>query len=324
MGNFSLLVNKKYNDLSTEQKQIFKDEFERRKKSVGVAYLLWFFLGWHYAYVKKWGLLLLYILSLGGFIIWAIVDLFRIPKLISDYNNNLAIEILRDITLMFGKNGNSEFNNSPTKLGSNVNTPYFSSNKKSDGSYIPIVLLALFVVFIGVSAFFKPDRIKIENQIVDRMLEHNPDMVIMMKNLFFGKEMKEEYVDNFIKNTLNKEGYSNITFYEKDWIVLRKIEYVDVESNVKLINAYGFFGKTFIVLNFENKNLTQNNISNDVESYDNNQNGEVENHIIKPKINKTQYVEDQSKYVPIPMEKNYEDENTTDKNEEKIKSDSLR
>ena len=53
-----------------------------------------------------------------------------------------------------------------------------------------------------------------ENKIVDKMLEHNPDMVIIMKNLFFGKEMKEEYVQNFISNTLKRNRYKNLSFYE--------------------------------------------------------------------------------------------------------------
>lgn len=53
MGNFSHMVQKKYKELNSEQQGIFIEEYEKRKKSVGIAYLLWFLVGWHYAYLKK-------------------------------------------------------------------------------------------------------------------------------------------------------------------------------------------------------------------------------------------------------------------------------
>lgn len=255
MKNFSLLVQRKYSDLSAEQQQIFDDEFTRRKRSVGTAYILWFFLGWHYAYVNKWALLLLYIITLGGFAIWAIVDLFRIPKIIADYNNTLAVEILRDITLMFARTESVESYPSLGSLENDFKVLNFDVKRKSDISYLPVVLLALFVVFVGLSAVLKPDSIKIGNKVVDKMLENNPDMVIIAKNLFFGTEMKEEHVANFITNSLSKSGYSNIAVQENDWVIIRKLEVVDVESNSNLITAYGFWDKTFVKLNY--KNMTE-------------------------------------------------------------------
>jgi len=59
-------------------------------KSIGWAYVLWFALGWHYAYLKEWCLQVLYWLTLGGLLVWALVDLFRIPRMVRNYNSDIA------------------------------------------------------------------------------------------------------------------------------------------------------------------------------------------------------------------------------------------
>jgi hypothetical protein len=82
--------------LSLSQQEEFLEEYYRKIKSTGNAYCLWFCLGWHYAYLRKWGLQVLYWLSFGGFLMWAFIDLFRIPRLVDDYNKDVAISVLRD------------------------------------------------------------------------------------------------------------------------------------------------------------------------------------------------------------------------------------
>jgi hypothetical protein len=85
---------KQLNELTESEKIVFDFEFERRKKSKLIAWLLWAFLGWHYGYVNKWWLQVLYILTFGGACIWMFIDIFRIKKLINNYNQNLTFEIL--------------------------------------------------------------------------------------------------------------------------------------------------------------------------------------------------------------------------------------
>ena len=88
--------------------------FEANKKSVLVAYLLWFFLGWlgihrfYLGYVVS-GLILLACWAVGsvlsvvyvGFVIlaipaiWWVVDLFLIPGMARDRNNAIIAEIER-------------------------------------------------------------------------------------------------------------------------------------------------------------------------------------------------------------------------------------
>lgn len=62
-------------------------------KSTEIAYLCWFFLGCHYAYLGKWGLQILYWFTLGGLGIWALIDLFTIPSKVSTHNLIIANQI---------------------------------------------------------------------------------------------------------------------------------------------------------------------------------------------------------------------------------------
>ena len=87
-------------------------EFESQKKSVGVAYLLWFFLGMlgvHRFYAGKSGsgflMLVIWVISLvlslvyvglvGFFIlgVWWLIDAFLLSGIISEYNRSLMARI---------------------------------------------------------------------------------------------------------------------------------------------------------------------------------------------------------------------------------------
>jgi hypothetical protein len=87
--------------LSAGKQDQFIEEYTRKAKSLGAAYLLGLF-GWHYAYMRKWGLFwlwwALWIVTFGivGFI-WWVVDLFRMPGIVGDYNRDVAINVLRDM-----------------------------------------------------------------------------------------------------------------------------------------------------------------------------------------------------------------------------------
>jgi hypothetical protein len=83
--------------LSAQKQEEFLEEYHRNKKSVGAAYALWFFLGWHYAYQRKWGVQVLYWVSAGGVGVWALIDLFRVPGMIGGYNKDRAVDVMRNL-----------------------------------------------------------------------------------------------------------------------------------------------------------------------------------------------------------------------------------
>lgn len=60
------LVQKALGKLDPEDRLIFEQSYQRKAKSVGTAYLLWFFFGLHYAYLEQWGTQFIYWLTLAG------------------------------------------------------------------------------------------------------------------------------------------------------------------------------------------------------------------------------------------------------------------
>lgn len=55
-------------------------------KSTGLAYICWFLLGCHYAYMGRWLAQILFWLTGGGLLIWAFIDLLRIPGMVNRHN----------------------------------------------------------------------------------------------------------------------------------------------------------------------------------------------------------------------------------------------
>lgn len=251
MGNFSYLIQKKFRELNSEQQRIFISEFERQKKSVGISYLLWFLLGWHYAYLKKWGWLILYILTAGGFFIWAIIDLFRIPKMVEQYNNDLALEILRDISFMFPDERRDSSDKDVAKKS--VNDLYITQKTQSGESYSFYIIVGIIILF-SVSAFFlKPNNTEMKNKIVDDIMAYQPQLFKNIKDFFAGEKLNERQSQSFITLFLSENGYENSKLYDEDLVLLRKLVYKDENDKQNLIIAYGFFGFTKII--YEDENL---------------------------------------------------------------------
>jgi len=70
-----------------------KHALQGKLKSSGTAYLFWFLLGAHYAYLGRWGLQLLFWVTLGGLGVWAIIDLFLIGGKVEAYNASIYNQI---------------------------------------------------------------------------------------------------------------------------------------------------------------------------------------------------------------------------------------
>lgn len=70
-----------------------KYRLESKLRSLGIAYLLLFIAGAHYAYLNKWGTQILFWITFGGLGIWWLIDIFRVPSLIEDYNDPIIDEI---------------------------------------------------------------------------------------------------------------------------------------------------------------------------------------------------------------------------------------
>lgn len=105
-------------ELSTQQQMLVEQRLANEKKSTGVAYLLWFFLGGFAAHrfylgttgaavgqlVLFWGGILLSTLVIGipmliAFGIWWLIDAFLIGGLVEADANNKRSRIMNEVSL---------------------------------------------------------------------------------------------------------------------------------------------------------------------------------------------------------------------------------
>ena len=70
-----------------------KYELQGKIKSTGTAILFWFLLGAHFAYLNKWGLQIIFWLTLGGLGVWALIELFLISGRVAKYNEAIFRQI---------------------------------------------------------------------------------------------------------------------------------------------------------------------------------------------------------------------------------------
>jgi hypothetical protein len=83
---------KMFAEMSEGEQHAVVSQFMRERVTKNQL-LLWFFLfGAHYIKLKKIGTQFLYWVTIGGFFIWALVDLFRLDKLADQFNKNLLRE----------------------------------------------------------------------------------------------------------------------------------------------------------------------------------------------------------------------------------------
>jgi len=83
---------------SSENQLKFQSLYTDRKTSLKWAYVcLLFFPGTHYAFMGKWQTQILFWVTLGGGLIWWVMDIFRLRQLVEENNLNHQNQILREI-----------------------------------------------------------------------------------------------------------------------------------------------------------------------------------------------------------------------------------
>lgn len=91
------MVRNELATLSAQKQAEFLEEYNRRKKSIALAYIFLIIIFCvHYGYLRKWGLQFLFWFTGGGFLIWWFVDLFRTYGMVQDYNKDIAVEVMRN------------------------------------------------------------------------------------------------------------------------------------------------------------------------------------------------------------------------------------
>jgi len=95
------MVKNELAKLPAQKQEEFVEEYKRKAKSVGIAYLfLIVILAMHFGYLRKWGLQIVFWLTGGGFFIWWLIDLFRLAGLVKNYNKDVATDTMRNLKAM--------------------------------------------------------------------------------------------------------------------------------------------------------------------------------------------------------------------------------
>lgn len=95
--NSNLLLKK---DMTAEQLAMVQSEVNKKAKSKGIAYALWWFtglIGGHRYYAGDIGLGIGMTLTAGGLGIWTLIDVFLIGKRIEQKNEELEYEIIQHV-----------------------------------------------------------------------------------------------------------------------------------------------------------------------------------------------------------------------------------
>jgi hypothetical protein len=79
----------------------FVDQYLRKSKLLGVAFLLWL-LSCHYAYLGKWGMQTALWLTACGFLPMWVFDLFCLSGLVGNCNRDFAVDVMKVLKLIHG------------------------------------------------------------------------------------------------------------------------------------------------------------------------------------------------------------------------------
>ena len=93
-SSLSRTVREQLAYLTPDQQRAFLWRYRAQAKSPVVA-LAFLPLGWHYLYLRKRGLQVLFWLTLGSLAAWWVLDVFRIRGLVRDYNRRVAMHVMR-------------------------------------------------------------------------------------------------------------------------------------------------------------------------------------------------------------------------------------
>ena len=93
-SSLSQTVREQLTYLTPDQQRAFLWRYRAQAKSPLIA-LCFLPFGWHYLYLRKRGLQVLFWLTLGGLAAWWVADIFRLPRLVRDHNRRVATHVMR-------------------------------------------------------------------------------------------------------------------------------------------------------------------------------------------------------------------------------------
>ena len=99
-SNYPPLVQSALSKMTDEQNLTFEAEYARRRKDTALYVVLAIIFPIQLVLLGRLGLQLIFWLTGGGAAIWWIVEWFLTPKRVREYNDKVATEIARDLSIM--------------------------------------------------------------------------------------------------------------------------------------------------------------------------------------------------------------------------------
>ncbi len=99
MDTYPPIVQGALANMAQDQQLTFQSEYARRKKSMGTMVLATVFFVHFFVYGKV-GMGIVYWLTAWGFMFWWVIELLLIGKRLNDHNNQIAMELAREMSLM--------------------------------------------------------------------------------------------------------------------------------------------------------------------------------------------------------------------------------
>ncbi len=81
--------------LPYEEERYLAKHLPGKKKYIRKAMLAWL-VGFHYCYLQKPWTNLFYLLTLGGCLVWMLIDLYRLPAMVDETNERIAIDTYKE------------------------------------------------------------------------------------------------------------------------------------------------------------------------------------------------------------------------------------
>ena len=100
MNTYPPMVQLALSKMTNEQKLAFESEYERQKKDPTIYVVLAIFFPIQLVLLNRLGLQLAFWLTSGGMFVWYFIEWFWTPQRVREYNNELAINIARNLTIM--------------------------------------------------------------------------------------------------------------------------------------------------------------------------------------------------------------------------------
>ena len=86
--------------MTDEQKLTFEAEYAHRRKNTALYVVLAIIFPIQLVLLGRLGLQLIFWLTGGGMFIWWVIEWFLTPKRVREYNDKVATEIARDLSIM--------------------------------------------------------------------------------------------------------------------------------------------------------------------------------------------------------------------------------